>query len=107
MFTGIVTDLGEVRALEHRGDLRARIGTAYDMETVDLGASIACDGVCLTVTRFTATTVLFDVMQQTLNTTSLGAWQAGQRVNVERSARYGDEVGRPEQATLRVRPPGW
>ena len=49
MFTGIVTDMGEIVALEQRGDLRARIATAYPAETIDIGASIACDGVCLTV----------------------------------------------------------
>ena len=49
MFTGIITDMGEVRVVEMRGDMRARIGCGYDMAGVDLGASIACDGVCLTV----------------------------------------------------------
>ncbi|MEO0359389.1 MAG: riboflavin synthase, partial [Pseudomonadota bacterium] len=49
MFTGIITDVGQVQSLDQRGDLRARIGTGYDMAGVDMGASIACDGVCLTV----------------------------------------------------------
>jgi riboflavin synthase alpha subunit len=49
MFTGIITDIGEVLAIEDRGDLRARIGTSYDIAGIDMGASIACDGVCLTV----------------------------------------------------------
>ena len=49
MFTGIITDIGEIRELEKRGDLRARIGTSYDISTIDMGASIASDGCCLTV----------------------------------------------------------
>ena len=93
MFTGIVTDLGEVRALEHRGDLRARIGTAYDMETVDLGASIACDGVCLTVVAMGADWFDVDISAESVSKTNIGAWEVGQRLNLERALKVGDELG--------------
>ncbi len=93
MFTGIITDMGEVRALERRGDLRARIGTAYDMATVDLGASIACDGVCLTVVDKGAGWFEVDVSSETLARTNLGSWAPGRRVNLERALRVGDELG--------------
>ncbi|MFT4149945.1 MAG: riboflavin synthase [Paracoccaceae bacterium] len=96
MFTGIVTDMGEVLELEQRGDLRARIGTAYDVAGVDLGASIACEGVCLTVIGTgTAPKNWFDVeiSAETVSKTNLAGWQAGKRLNLERALRVGDELG--------------
>lgn len=97
MFTGIITDIGTVARLEHRGDLQARIETAYRPETVALGASIACDGVCLTVTdRGPAATggwFEVDVSAETLARTTIGTWTAGRRVNLERALRLGDELG--------------
>ena len=93
MFTGIVTDLGEVRALEHRGDLRARIGTGYDMETVDLGASIACDGVCLTVVAMGADWFDVDISAESVSKTNVGVWEVGARLNLERALKVGDELG--------------
>lgn len=96
MFTGIVTDIGEVLELEQRGDLRARIGTGYDVETVDLGASIACNGVCLTVTaKGTSPQNWFDVdiSAETVGATNVGDWTVGQRLNLERALRVGDELG--------------
>ncbi|ABD56334.1 riboflavin synthase [Jannaschia sp. CCS1] len=93
MFTGIVTDLGEVRALEHRGDLRARIGTGYDMATVDLGASIACDGVCLTVVAMGADWFDVDISAESVSRTNIGAWEVGARLNLERALKVGDELG--------------
>jgi riboflavin synthase len=97
MFTGIVTDIGRVRTLEHRGDLRARIGTAYDPAGIDIGASIACDGVCLTVVDRgrDAAGGWFDVQisSETLSKSTLGGWQVGQPVNLERALRVGDELG--------------
>ena len=99
MFTGIITDIGRVRSVEARGggDLRARIGTGYAIEGIDIGASIACDGVCLTVVDRgrDAEGAWFDVQisAETLSKSTLGRWAAGQRVNLERALRVGDELG--------------
>lgn len=93
MFTGIVTDLGEVRALEHRGDLRARIGTGYDMSTVDMGASIACDGVCLTVVAMGSDWFDVDISAESVSKTNIGSWAVGARLNLERALKVGDELG--------------
>ncbi|MEM6578215.1 MAG: riboflavin synthase [Pseudomonadota bacterium] len=93
MFTGIVTDMGEIRAVEQRGDLRARIGTAYDMAGVDMGASICCDGVCLTVVGKGPDWFDVDVSAETVSKTNLGTWAPGREVNLERSLRVGDELG--------------
>jgi riboflavin synthase len=93
MFTGIITDVGRVVAVEERGDLRLRIGCGYDMATVDLGASIACSGVCLTVVDKGADWFAVDVSAETLRRTAPGLWQEGARLNLERSLRLGDELG--------------
>ncbi len=93
MFTGIVTDMGEIRQVEQRGDLRARIATRYDMNGVDIGASIACDGVCLTVVAKGADWFDVDVSAETVSKTNLGTWAAGRTVNLERALRVGDELG--------------
>ncbi|MEL7259517.1 MAG: riboflavin synthase [Pseudomonadota bacterium] len=93
MFTGIVTDMGEIRQVEQRGDLRARIATRYDMSGVDIGASIACDGVCLTVVAKGADWFDVDVSAETVSKTNLGTWAAGRTVNLERALRVGDELG--------------
>ncbi|TFL19047.1 riboflavin synthase [Jannaschia formosa] len=97
MFTGIVTDIGRVRALERRGDLRVRIGTGYDPEGIDIGASIACDGVCLTVVDRgrDAEGGWFDVdvSAETVSKTALERWTEGRRINLERALRVGDELG--------------
>ncbi|MDO5614113.1 MAG: riboflavin synthase [Paracoccus sp. (in: a-proteobacteria)] len=93
MFTGIITDIGTLRTVEMRGDMRARIGCAYDMAGVDLGASIACDGVCLTVVAKGDDWFDVDISAETLSKTNLGTWASGQRVNLERALRVGDELG--------------
>ena len=93
MFTGIVTDIGEVRQTEKRGDLRARLGTGYDTGGIDIGASIACDGVCLTVVALGADWFDVDVSAETLSKTNLGDWAPGRRINLERALRVGDELG--------------
>lgn len=96
MFTGIVTDIGEVLALEQAGDLTVRIATAYDPATIDLGASIACDGVCLTVIATgTAPKNWFEVQvsAETVSKTNLSDWSAGRRLNLERALKVGDELG--------------
>lgn len=95
MFTGIITDIGTVTAVERRGDMRARIGCGYDMGGVDLGASIACDGVCLTVVAKGADWFEVDISAETVSKTNIGAdgWQPGKRLNLERALRVGDELG--------------
>ncbi len=93
MFTGIVTDMGRIAGLEPRGDLRARITTAYDTATIDMGASIACDGVCLTVVGLGADWFDVDISAETLSKTNLGTWQEGRAINLERPLRVGDELG--------------
>ncbi len=96
MFTGIITDIGEILSLDPRGDLGARIGTAYDVARIDIGASIACDGVCLTVVRTgTEPRNWFEVQisAETLSKTNLNTWAPGVAVNLERALRVGDELG--------------
>ncbi len=93
MFTGIVTDVGEVLETEARGDLRARIGTRYDMSRVDMGASIACDGACLTVVSKGEEWFDVDISAETVSKTNLDTWAPGKRVNLERALRVGDELG--------------
>lgn len=98
MFTGIITDIGHVLEVEQRGDLRARIGTAYDINGIDIGASIACDGVCLTVIALgSAPQNWFDVeiSAESVSATNIGrnTWTAGRRLNLERALKVGDELG--------------
>jgi riboflavin synthase len=97
MFTGIITDIGRIEAVEQRGDLRVRIGCGYDMSTVDLGASIACSGVCLTVVDKGAGEdgdwFAVDVSAESVSRTASGMWAAGRRLNLERALRLGDELG--------------
>lgn len=93
MFTGIVTDLGEIIELEQRGDLRARIKTSYDLSTVDMGASIASDGVCLTVVAKGDDWYDVEISGETVSKTNLGNWAVGRKVNLERALKVGDELG--------------
>ena len=93
MFTGIVTDIGTVRSAEQRGDLRLVIGTGYDMATIDLGASIACSGVCLTVVDKGADWFAVDLSAETMSRTAADLWREGAKLNLERSLRLGDELG--------------
>jgi len=93
MFTGIITDIGTVRSAEQRGDLRLTIDTAYDLATVDLGASIACSGVCLTVVDKGADWFAVDVSHETVSHTAAARWVEGARLNLERALRIGDELG--------------
>ena len=93
MFTGIVTDVGEVVSAEQRGDLRLHIHTGYDLSTVDLGASIACSGVCLTVVDKGEDWFAVDVSAETVSRTARDMWREGARLNLERPLRMGDELG--------------
>jgi riboflavin synthase len=93
MFTGIVTDVGTVRSAEQRGDLRLVIATHYDLASIDLGASIACSGVCLTVVDKGDDWFAVDVSEETLSKTATDHWREGAKLNLERALRLGDELG--------------
>ena len=99
MFTGIVTDVGEVLSVESRAEglRRLRIGTSYDPTTIAIGASIACSGVCLTVVQTGAGNArnwfAVDAAAETLAVTTARNWQAGTRLNLERALKIGDELG--------------
>jgi riboflavin synthase len=123
MFTGIVTDIGRILDVKVTGDLRARIATGYDVKRIDIGASIACDGVCLTVVALGSEPEnWFDVeiSAETVSKTNVGGWAPGAQVNLERALKVGDELGghivsghvdglaevvavRPEGGSVRVR----
>jgi riboflavin synthase len=93
MFTGIVTDVGTVRSAEQRGDLRLVIATGYDLDSVDLGASISCSGVCLTVVDKGGDWFAVDVSAETVSRTAAAHWREGSTLNLERALRLGDELG--------------
>src|SRR6476660_959870 len=93
MFTGIVSDVGTVRSVEQRGDMRLVVGTGYDLATVDLGASIACSGVCLTVVDKGEDWFAVDVSAETMSKTAAEHWREGAKLNLERALRLGDELG--------------
>lgn len=98
MFTGIITDIGEVLSVQQAGDLRARIGCSYDVAGIDIGASIACDGVCLTVIatgREPKNWFDVQISAETVAKTTIGRnpWKPGRRLNLERALKVGDELG--------------
>ena len=96
MFTGIVTDVGEVTALTpggQAGDRKFVVRTGHDMSPIAMGASIACSGCCLTVVEKGADWFAVEVSGETLDKTHLGDWQQGQRINLELSLKLGDELG--------------
>jgi riboflavin synthase len=99
MFTGIVTDVGEVVAVEPRAEglTRLRIDCRYDPDTIDIGASIACSGVCLTVVARgkdgNRAWFAVDAAAETLRVTTVGGWRSGKRINLERALKVGDELG--------------
>jgi riboflavin synthase len=94
MFTGIVTDVGRVRSVRQTDrDRRYEIDTAFDLSTVDIGASIAHAGCCLTVVEKGDRWFAVEVSGETLDKTTLGEWSEGHTVNLERAARVGDELG--------------
>ena len=101
MFTGIITDVGEIAKIEKIKDTRAKILCTYNLSEVELGASICCDGVCLTVTDYGITEdknwFSVDISSETISKTIIGdkdfGWKAGTKVNLERSLKLGDELG--------------
>jgi riboflavin synthase len=97
MFTGIVSDIGTIRTAEQRGDLRLVIDTAYDMDSVDIGASISCSGCCLTVVdkgrEGAQNWFAVDLSAETVSRTAQGHWNESGRLNLERALKVGDELG--------------
>ena len=93
MFTGIITDIGTITGLVEEGDLRVRIATGYDTGGIDMGASIASDGVCLTVVDLGPDWYEVQVSAETVSKTNLSTWTVGKRLNLERALRVGDELG--------------
>src|SRR5262245_6229976 len=99
MFTGIVTDVGEVVAVEPRAEglVRLKIASGYDPDTMDIGASIACSGVCMTVVAHgrdgNRGWFAVDAAAETLRVTTVGRWRPGSRINLERALKLGDELG--------------
>jgi riboflavin synthase len=93
MFTGIITDVGTIERVEPRGDLRVRIATHFDMDSVDMGASIACSGACLTVVGRGPGWFEVDISGESVARTAPGLWKEGQRLNLERALKLGDELG--------------
>ena len=93
MFTGIVTDIGTVTTVESPGDTRVVVSTTYDTATVDLGASISCSGVCLTVVDKGPGWFAVDVSGETISRTAKDQWTEGRKFNLERAMKLGDELG--------------
>lgn len=97
MFTGIVTAIGTIESVEQRGDLRAVIACPWDPARIDIGASIACSGVCLTVVEKTGTKgaarFTVDISAETVSRTAKDMWSEGRKLNLEPSLRLGDELG--------------
>ena len=93
MFTGIISAIGRIDDIQKPGDWRLKITTPWDCAQIDLGASIACSGVCLTVVERDADWFAVEVSAESLSRTTIGTWQAGTQINLERALRLGDELG--------------
>jgi riboflavin synthase len=93
MFTGIITDLGRVRRAERGDGLELTIASAYDIASIELGASICCSGCCLTVVSLEDGAFRVQASGETLSCSTLGDWREGTAVNLERSLKLGDEFG--------------
>jgi len=93
MFTGIITAIGTVTSIERKGDWRVWIGAPWACDEIDLGASICCSGVCLTVTERLPDSFAVDLSEETLSRTTLNLWQEGTAINLERALKMGDEMG--------------
>lgn len=93
MFTGIITDIATVRAVKKTGDTRFEFTTVYDTDSIDIGASIACSGACMTVVEKGADWFAIEASAESLAKTTMGDWQTGTQVNLERAMAVGDELG--------------
>lgn len=93
MFTGIITDLGTITSIDTSGELKIGISTTYDLSKINLGDSIACSGVCLTVVEKSDSIFYFQVSRETIDKTMLGSWQVGDLVNLEASLKLGNPLG--------------
>ena len=93
MFTGIITVIGSLEAINDKGDRLLRISCAWDCGTIDIGASIACSGICLTVVNTGDHWFEVAASAETMGVTTLGGWQVGASLNLERALRLGDELG--------------
>ena len=93
MFTGIITDVGEVRKLEKKGDMRVEINTRYLTSEIDLGASISCSGACLTVIEKGENWFAVEASAETFERTTIGEWGVGTKINTERALKLGEELG--------------
>ena len=93
MFTGIITAIGRIDDIQKSGDWRLKIATPWQCAQIDLGASIACSGVCLTVVERDADWFAVEVSAESLSRTTIGGWQTGTHINLERALRLGDELG--------------
>ena len=93
MFTGIITDVGEVRSVEQKGDFRVEINTRYNTSEIDLGASISCSGACLTVIEKGQNWFAIEASSETVDRTTIGDWSVGTKVNTERALKLGEELG--------------
>ena len=93
MFTGIITDMGELISLDKQGDWQLRIKTHWNTKDIDIGASIACSGICLTVVDRKGDSFDVSASMETVSITTLQTWQLGKKINLERALRVGDELG--------------
>jgi riboflavin synthase len=93
MFTGIITDLGKVKSIDFGPTTRLAISTAYDTAAVALGASIACNGCCLSVVEKGPGWMAFEASGETLDKTTMSDWKVGHPINLERALKLGDELG--------------
>ena len=93
MFTGIITDIGTIERSEDRGDRRVTVATSFDTHGIDLGASIACSGACMTVVDKGPCWFAVDVSAESIRRTAPGMWEAGARLNLERAMKLGEELG--------------
>lgn len=93
MFTGIITDIGEVQSVTKNGDTRIQIATAFDTSAIDIGASICCSGACMTVVEKVPGVFDIEASAESISKTTLGGWGVGTRINLERALKAGDELG--------------
>lgn len=93
MFTGIITDIGTIVSLEKNGELRVGMKTSYQIDSIDIGASIAHCGVCLTVVEKLSQQYFVEISAETIACSNIGEWEIGTKVNLERSLKLGDEIG--------------